>query len=165
MPVAEQARVKLALHPDDPPLSPIRGVARICRSPQTFQRVIDMVPSEYNGITFCQGCFPEMGTNIPATVRDFGKQGKIHFAHFRDVRGTADHFEEVFHDAGQTNMVEAMRAYREGGFDGPIRPDHVPMMTGDSNEHAGYTTRGRLFAVGNMKGIMETLEAGEPAHQ
>jgi len=157
VPVAEQAGVKMALHPDDPPVSPIRGVGRIFRHPDDFQRAIDTAPSDCNGITFCQGCFAEMGVDIPATIHRFGDQGKIHFVHFRDVRGTADNFMETFHDDGQTNMLEAMRTYREINFDGPMRPDHVPTMEGDPNDHPGYTRLGRLFAIGYIKGLMEAV--------
>jgi mannonate dehydratase len=116
-----------------------------------------MVPSEYNGITFCQGNFAAMGANIPETIRYFGERGKIHFVHFRDVRGTAAHFVETLHDDGQTNMVEAMRCYQEIGFQGPIRPDHVPTMEGDANDTPGYTTRGRLYAIGYMRGLIDSL--------
>lgn len=157
-PVAEKARVRLALHPDDPPLSPIRGVARIFRNIEGFQRAIDLCPSESNGITFCQGNFAAMGANIPEAIRHFGRQRQIHFAHFRDVRGDASNFVETFHDDGPTDMFAAIQAYREVGFDGCCRPDHVPTMAGDSNESFGYTMRGRLFAVGYMKGLMEAAE-------
>ncbi len=157
IPIAEQAGVKLALHPDDPPISPIRGVARIFRNVDAFKRAIEIVPSEANGITFCQGSFATMGADIPAAIRYFGERKKIHFVHFRDICGTAERFVETFHDAGQTNMLEAMRCYQEIGFDGVIRPDHVPTMEGDSNDHPGYTTRGRLYAIGYMRGLMESL--------
>jgi len=157
VPVAERAGVKLALHPDDPPISPIRGVGRIFCNVEAFQRAIDMVPSEYNGLTFCQGCFAEMGVNIPETIHHLGD--KIFFAHFRNLRGTAARFEETFHDDGDTNMLEAMQAYKAIGFDGPMRPDHVPTMEGDANDTPGYTERGRLFAIGYMKGLMEAVYA------
>ena len=158
VPFAEKAKVYLALHPDDPPLSPIRGISRLFRNIDNFQRAIDLVPCEYNGITFCQGNFAAMGINIPDAIRYFGKQNQIHFAHFRDIRGTADNFVETFHDDGQTDMFAAIQAYNEVGFDGSCRPDHVPTMEGDSNDHIGYTMRGRLFAIGYMKGLLEAAE-------
>ena len=68
VPVAEDAGVKLALHPDDPPLSPVRGVGRIMVSPEHFQRALDLVPSEVNGMTLCQGCFSEMGVDVPREI-------------------------------------------------------------------------------------------------
>jgi mannonate dehydratase len=155
VPVAEEAKVKLALHPDDPPISPIRGVSRILTSADALQRAIELVPSEYSGITLCQGTLATAGDNIPATIRRFAKLNKLFFVHFRDVRGTAEKFEETFHDDGKTDMYEAMAAYAECGFDGPARPDHVPTMDGESNDHPGYETLGRLFGVGYIKGLMD----------
>ncbi|MGN6362225.1 MAG: mannonate dehydratase [Thermomicrobiales bacterium] len=158
VPVAEQAKVKLAVHPDDPPISPIRGIGRILTNPDAFQRVIDTVPSPYNGITFCQGNFSAMQADVPAEIRRFGKQGQIHFVHFRDVRGGPAKFEETFHDEGQTDMFATMRAYQEIGFAGPMRPDHVPTMAGEDNSHPGYEVLGRLFAIGYIKGLIEGVE-------
>lgn len=158
VPVAERAGVKLAMHPDDPPLSPIRGVGRIMTSPENFQRLVDMIPSPVNGITFCQGCFAEMGVDIPATIAHFCRQDKLFFAHFRNLRGTADSFCEMFHDDGDTDMFAAMKAYIECGFDGPMRPDHVPALEGDDNSHPGYSLTGRLYAVGYMRGLIQSIE-------
>jgi mannonate dehydratase len=155
LPVAEQARVRLAMHPDDPPLSPLRGLPRIMRSLDNYQRLLDLVPSPWNGITFCQGNFTLMTSDVPAAIRRFGSQGKIFFVHLRDVRGTPDHFEETFHDAGQTDMAACIRAYLETGFDGVCRPDHVPTMDGDSNDRPGYSTLGRLFAIGYIRGLIQ----------
>ena len=157
VPVAEETEVKLAMHPSDPPLSPIRGLARIMTCPNDLQRLIDLYPSPANGITFCQGCFAEMGEDIPNSIRRFGCQKKIFFAHFRDIKGTCESFQEAFHDDGQTDMVEAMKVYMETGFDGPMRPDHAPTMEGETNDTPGYAIMGRLFAVGYMKGILETI--------
>ena len=109
LPVAEKANVKLAMHPDDPPLSPIRGIARIMRSVENFQRLLDLVPSPANGIDLCQGNFTLMTDDLPGVIRQFGKQKKIFFVHFRDVRGTPEKFEETFHDDGKTDMAACMR--------------------------------------------------------
>jgi mannonate dehydratase len=158
LPVAEAARVKLALHPDDPPMSPVLGLARIMRDMAAFERVIELAPSDYNGITFCQGNFAAMGNvDIPAAIRHFGARKKIFFAHFRDVRGAAPCFEETFHDEGKTNMAAAMRAYVDIGFDGPMRPDHAPTMEGESNDNPGYMVRGKIFAIGYMKGLIDAI--------
>lgn len=157
IPVAEEANVQLAMHPDDPPLSPIRGLGRIMRSIENYQRLLDMYPSPVNGIALCQGNFTLMTDDLPAVIRHFGKQKKIFFVHFRDVRGTVEKFVETFHDEGKTNMLECMRAYRDIGFEGVLRPDHVPTMEGDSNEHAGYSSIGRLFAIGYVKGLREAV--------
>ncbi len=157
IPVAEKANVKLAMHPDDPPLSPIRGLGRIMRSVDNFQRLLDIVPSEVNGICLCQGNFTLMTNDLPSAIRKFGK--KIFFVHLRDVRGTPEKFEETFHDDGQTNMLECLKAYRDIGYDGVARPDHVPTMEGDSNENAGYSAIGRLFAIGYLKGLRQAVYA------
>ena len=159
LPVAEKANVKLAMHPDDPPLSPIRGLGRIMRSVENYQRLIDLVPSEANGICLCQGNFTMMTDDLPAVIRHFGKQGKIYFVHFRDVRGTPKKFVETFHDEGQTDMLACMQAYREIGFNGVLRPDHVPTMEGDANDRPGYSSIGRLFAIGYIKGLREAVYA------
>jgi mannonate dehydratase len=154
IPAAEGAQVRLAMHPDDPPLSPLQGLARIIGSPAAFDRLFEIAPSEANAMTFCQGCFAEMGVDVPATIRHF--KNRIAFAHFRDVRGSADDFVETFHGDGRTDMLAAMRAYREIGFEGVIRPDHVPLLDGVDRGEAdeGYTMLGRLHAVGYMQGLM-----------
>lgn len=159
VPVAERAGVRLAMHPDDPPLSPIRGVGRIMRSVENYQRLIDLIPSEINGITLCQGNFTLMTDDLPSVIRHFGKQKKIFFVHFRDVRGTTEKFVETWHDEGQTDLVACMRAYREVGFDGPLRPDHVPTVEGDSNERPGYSAYGRLYALGYIRALRDAVFA------
>jgi mannonate dehydratase len=157
VPVAEEADVKLALHPDDPPTGPVRGVDRIVTSVENFQRVLDLHDSRYNGITFCQGNFSAMEADIPAAIRQFGD--RIHFAHFRDVEGGERDFTEVWHDEGPTDMLEAMRAYVDVGFEGPMRPDHVPDMYGEERGNPGYQTKGRLWAVGYMRGLIEAARS------
>ncbi|RDI70130.1 mannonate dehydratase [Halopelagius longus] len=153
VPVAEEAGVKLALHPDDPPIDGIRGVDRIVTSPENYDRVMGMYDSEYNGITFCQGNFAAMGVDIPETIRRFGD--RINFVHFRDVEGDARKFVETWHDDGPTDMRACIEAYRDVGFEGPVRPDHVPTMAGEENSNPGYMTLGRLYAVGYLKGLLE----------
>lgn len=159
IPVAEKWNVKLAMHPDDPPLSPIRGMGRIMRSVENYQRLLDMYPSPVNGITLCQGNFALMTDDLTSVIRHFGKQGKIFFVHLRDVRGTPEKFQETFHDDGQTNLLECLKAYREVGFEGVCRPDHVPTMAGDDNANAGYSSIGRLFAIGYIKGLRQAVYA------
>ena len=155
VPVAEEANVKLAMHPDDPPLSPIRGIARIMSSVDNYQKLIDLVPSLMNGVCICQGNFTLMTDNLPSVIRHFGQQKKIHFLHIRDVQGKPEKFEEAFHDDGHTDLVECLRAYRDIGFDGVCRPDHYPKM-GDAgfNDEHGIA---RLFAVGYLKGLREAV--------
>lgn len=155
VPVAEKAGVKLAMHPDDPPLSPIRGVGRIMRSIENYERLLDMVPSPMNGITLCQGNFTLMTDDLPGVIRKFGRQEKIFFVHFRDVQGTPEKFEETWHDVGKTDMLACLKAYREIGFNGVLRPDHVPTVEGDSNDQAGYSQFARLYAIGYIRGLRQ----------
>jgi mannonate dehydratase len=158
VPVAERWNVKLAMHPDDPPLSPIRGVARIMRSVDNYDRLLNLVPSPVNGITLCQGNFRLMTDDLPAVIRHFGAE-KTFFVHLRDVRGTVDRFEETWHDDGPTDLRACLRAYREVGYEGVLRPDHVPTVEGDSNDHPGYSRYGRLFAIGYLRGLQEAVYA------
>jgi mannonate dehydratase len=153
LPTAEQAGVKIALHPDDPPISPIQGFARILRSIDAFDRMLEIYPSDNIGLLFCQGCFAEMGVDVPAAIRHFGKKRKIFFAHFRDVVGSVPKFQEAFHDDGKTDMLEAMKAYYEVGFEGPMRPDHGPAVEGDPTGKLS-----KIFAIGYMKGLAECVE-------
>lgn len=157
LPVAENAGVKLSMHPDDPPITPIRGVSRIMRTIENYQRLLELVPSPMNTITLCQGNFTLMTDDLPAAIRKFGKA--ISFVHFRDVKGVPEHFEETWHDAGKTDMLACMKAYRDIGFDGVLRPDHVPTVEGDSNDNAGYSAFGRLYAIGYIRGLREAVYA------
>ncbi|GAB3020350.1 mannonate dehydratase [Natronobiforma cellulositropha] len=159
VPVAEEADVKLGLHPDDPPREEVRGMPRIVNSVEAYDRVLEIVDSPYNGVTFCQGNFAAMGVDIPETIRHFGDS--IQFVHYRDVDGDVDGFVETWHDDGPTDMLAAMRAYREVGFDGAIRPDHVPTMAGEDNSIPGYHINGKLFAIGYMKGLLEQVDADD----
>ncbi|MDF2723510.1 MAG: mannonate dehydratase [Paenibacillus sp.] len=160
VPVAEEAGVKLALHPCDPPVSPIRGIGRIITNAAALRKAMALVPSEYSGITLCQGTLAAAGESIPEIIREFGAEGKLYYVHFRDIRGTAHRFVETFHDDGQTDMAEAIRAYRQIGYDGPIRVDHVPTMEGESNGDPGYESAGRLFALGYLKGLLDGTGTG-----
>ena len=157
VPVAESANVQLAMHPDDPPLEQFQGRARIMNSVAGFQRLLELNPSPANAICFCQGTFAEMGADIPVTIREFNQ--RIAYVHFRDVRGTASSFVETFHDNGPTDMAAAMRAYQSIGYRGPIRPDHVPQLVGEEAGEPGYTTKGRLFAWGYMRGLIDATSS------
>ena len=155
VPVAEAAGVTLAMHPDDPPLPSLLGNDRILWNVEGFERLMRLVPSPANAIAFCQGTFSEMGIDIPAAIRRLGPH--IAYVHFRDVHGEAGSFVESWHDDGQTDMPAAMRAYREIGFSGPMRPDHVPQMSGEDG-HPGYTMLGRLYAYGYIRGLIQATE-------
>ncbi len=154
VPVAEEAGVRLALHPDDPPLSSLRGIARIVRTLEAYDRVFELQPSPANGMTLCQGNVALMTDDLPAAIRRFGDAGRIHFVHFRDVRGTPERFVETFVDDGPTDMAACIRAYVEAGVDAPLRTDHSPALSGDDWVVPGYPTLGRLHAVGYVQGLL-----------
>ena len=157
IPVAEAAGVRLALHPDDPPLHWLRDVPRIMTTVEAFDRLLALAPSPANAITLCQGNFALMTKDLPGVIQHFGRQGKLAFIHFRNVRGTPECFEETFHDEGQVDMLACLRAYQAIDFDGALRPDHVPTLAGETNVSAGYETLGRLFAVGYVRGLTQAV--------
>jgi len=164
VPEAEKIGMNLSLHPDDPQVDSLKGISRIMTSVENFDRMLNLVPSKYSGLTMCQGNFALMGADIPSLVRRWGKAGKINFVHFRNVQDLSGKvpstkFTETFHDEGQIDMYAAMKAYYDIGFKGAIRPDHVPTMAGDSNDKpgAGYSTIGTLFAIGYMRGLIESI--------
>jgi mannonate dehydratase len=156
IPVAEECSVTLAMHPDDPPLPAFMGKARIMNCVESFERLVKLVPSKRNTICFCLGTFVTMGVDIPKTIRRLGKH--IQYVHFRDARGSAEAFVETFQDNGQTDMAEAVRALRDVGFEGPMRPDHVPQLIGEENGEPGYTMLGRLFAFGYIRGLLHATD-------
>jgi mannonate dehydratase len=160
LPEAQAAGVRLALHPDDPPIPVVRNVPRIMVSLDAYRRLRGLSASPANAITFCQGNFALMTADLPAAIREFGDA--IAFVHFRDLRGTAEEFQETFHDDGQTDMAACLRAYRDVGFNGPLRADHVPTMFGEANERPGYGVLGRLFALGYIRGLQHAIY-GHPA--
>ena len=151
VPVAEKAGVKLACHHDDPPVPTLRGETRVLGSVEGMKRLIETVPSEANGLNFCQGTVAEMGVDVIETIRYFGSRGKIHHVHFRDVKGAVPCFHETFIDDGDVDMLEAMRAYKEVGYTGTMMLDHTPIVVGDTP----WGHRGRAFALGYMKALMK----------
>ncbi|MBN2128332.1 MAG: mannonate dehydratase [Sedimentisphaerales bacterium] len=166
LPTAEKAGVVVTFHPDDPPISPIQGFPRPLRSVAAFDRLLGIVPSENIGLNFCQGCFAEMGEDVPAAIRHFGRKKKIFFAHFRNVIGSVKEpggFQESFHDdpKGRVDMFQAMKAFYEIGFEGPMRPDHAPTMEYDNRiggGSPGYQLLGKVFAMGYVKALAESVE-------
>lgn len=157
LPVAEECGVQMALHPDDPPVSPLRGIGRILTSADAFRRVLAMHAGPANGITFCQANFQLMGEDIAALAREWCAADRIRFVHLRDVTGTRDYFRETFHDNGPTHLPAMLKLYHEAGFDGPMRPDHAPTMHGEQNDRPGYAMQGKVLAIGYMKGAMHAL--------
>ncbi len=154
VPTAERVGVKLAAHQDDPPAEYLRGVGRLLTSHDTMQKLLDLVPSDYSGLEFCQGTVAEMGPDkVLDAIRRFAGQGKIFYVHFRNVKGCFPKFDEVFIDDGDVDMLAAMRAYKEAGFDGVMTPDHAPKIAGDSDG-----LKGRAFALGYMRAAMQMVE-------
>lgn len=162
VPEAEEIGMKLALHPDDPQVHSIQGIPRIMNTVENFDRMLELVPSDFNGITMCQGNFSLMGPDIPELIRRWGNARKIHFVHFRNVQELSGElpstkFTETFHDVGDIDMYEAMKAYYDIGFKGAMRADHVPTMAGEKNIRPGYMDLGNLFAIGYMRGLAESV--------
>ena len=138
MPVAEEYRVRLACHPHDPGMpheKGYRGVHTVLGSVEGLKRFIDLSPSKYHGLNFCQGTVSEMlkkpGEEIFDVIRYFGGKGRIFNVHFRNIRGAFLNFQETFIDDGDVDMLKAMRVYKEIGYDGMMMPDHVPTISGD----------------------------------
>ncbi len=157
IPIAHEHGIQMALHPDDPPRSPLRGIARICISAANFRRILNIVPSPMNGVTFCQANFVAMGEDIQALATEWLQEKKIFFVHFRDIKGERDFFQETFHDNGPTDMAKMLKTYHDGGFTGPIRPDHAPTLDGEENDQPGYAMGGKVLAIGYMKGAMQGM--------
>ncbi|MBR2315663.1 MAG: mannonate dehydratase [Clostridia bacterium] len=158
--VAEEVKVKMAIHPDDPPW-PIFGLPRIITSKENLERFCKLVDSPYNGITLCSGSLGVTKENdIPDMVRYFGKMGRIHFGHCRNILITEEgSFEESAHlsSKGSLDMREIMKAYKEIGFDGPIRPDHGRMIWGETGK-PGYGLYDRALGAVYLNGLWEGLE-------
>ena len=159
VPVAEEAGVKLAIHPDDPPW-PIFGLPRIITDGPALLRFIDLVDSPANGVTFCTGSLgASLENDLPAMVREVGGRGRIHFAHCRNVKVTGDRrFYESPHPSeyGSVNMLEVLRALSEVGFEGPLRPDHGRMIWGERGR-PGYGLYDRALGATYLLGIWEAL--------
>jgi mannonate dehydratase len=166
LPVAEEAGVEMALHPDDPPVSPLRGVGRILTDARAFEKVWQKFPVPSNKITFCQATFKTMGEDIKAVSAKWLQENRVAFIHLRDIEGVRNKFRETFHDNGSTSMAEMLQHYHQHGFTGPLRPDHAPAMFGETQNNfaggisVGYEITGKILAVGHYKGICEA--AGIP---
>lgn len=156
IPYAEKYNIKLALHPDDPPISKLGDVERIMISYDNIKKAVNIVDSPNLGVTMCQACYLMMGENLNKVIPEIAK--KIFFIHFRNVCGNKCDFHETFHDNGLIEMANIMKLYKKHNVNVPVRVDHVPLMAGESQEVAGYTAVGRLFAIGYLKGILEALE-------
>ncbi|HJA94254.1 MAG TPA: mannonate dehydratase [Candidatus Eisenbergiella merdipullorum] len=152
IPEAEKHQIKLALHPDDPPVPALGRVSRIMTSFDDIHKAIHLVESDSLGVTMCQACYYIMGENLYEVIPKLKE--KIFFIHFRNVTGSRERFRETFHDNGDIRMGEILRLYLENRIDVPIRVDHVPTMAGESDK-TGYAPLGRLYALGYLKGLLE----------
>lgn len=153
IPYAEKYGIRLALHPDDPPIARLGDVERIMISYENIKRAINVVESKNLGVTMCQATYLMMGEDLYKVIPELAD--KIFFIHFRNAVGNKYKFHETFHDNGLIDMADIMKLYRDCGVDVPIRVDHVPLMAGEKQELAGYTALGRLYAIGYLKGILE----------
>lgn len=157
LPVAEEAGVKMALHPDDPPVPMLGGVARIFREPAGFKRAWEPFANSPSwGLDLCLGCCSEMvgnAKNVKEMIEFFGPKGRIFYVHFRDVQGEVPNFQECFIGEGNYDPAEVMMLLKKNGFTGFVLDDHVPHMDGDTD----WNHRGRAHAIGYMQGLLRSL--------
>lgn len=154
LPVAEEAGVKFAFHPDDPPLPTLRNTARLVTHGDHFQRVLDLNPSPANLIELCVGTVSEMpNTDVYDTVERYSRAGKIAYVHFRNVQGKAPNYHEMFVDDGDTDMMRVLQILHKNGFDGVLIPDHTPLLECDAPWHAGMA-----YALGWLKAAITLIE-------
>lgn len=159
LPVAEEAGVKIALHPDDPPVPMLGGIARIFKAPTDFKRAYERYAKSPSwGLDLCLGCCSEMpggAENVRDMVSFFAPKGRIFYVHFRDVQGTVPNFTECFIGEGNYNPAEIMALLIDKGFAGFLLDDHVPHMDDDTS----WNHRGRAHAIGYMQGLLRAAEA------
>ena len=157
MPVCEECDVKMAIHPDDPPWD-IFGLPRIIKDRESLKKLLEIVPSKYNGLTFCTGSLGASSKNdLPAMIREFGD--RIYFAHLRNVNVVDNHFNETAHESktGSLDMYEIVKALQDVGFDGYIRPDHGRMIWGEV-ARPGYGLYDRALGAAYLNGLFEAAE-------
>lgn len=162
VPVAEECGIKMAIHPDDPPFS-VFGLPRIVTSKKNLERIINLVDNPSNGLTLCSGSLgANLENNIPEIIRYFGKKGRIHFGHVRNVQvHEPGLFNETAHksDEGSFDMYEIMKAFYDIGFTGPIRPDHGRMIWGEEGR-PGYGLYDRALGANYLCGLWDAIERG-----
>jgi mannonate dehydratase len=159
IPVAEECKVRLCCHPHDPGMpqgQPYRGIHRVLGSVEGLKKFIDIAPSQYHGLNFCQGTVAEMlkdpGKEIFDVIRYFGRKGKIFNVHFRTIKGGFLNFQECFIDEGDVDMLQALRVYKEIGYTGMIMPDHVPGMDADPGGEKAFA-----FAFGYIQALLQVV--------
>lgn len=156
LPVAEQAGVELALHPDDPPMQGLRGTPRLVWQPELYRDVLAISDSPSNKLEFCMGSVQEMTHgDLYEALREHAGAGRISYLHFRNVSGKVPRYKEVFVDDGDIDMLRALSILDACGFDGVIIPDHTPELTCDAPWHAGMA-----FALGYMRAALQMLDKG-----
>lgn len=159
LPVAEEAGVALALHPDDPPLAKMNGVAKLFVHYDGYHRAEEIAGgSPHWGLMFCVGTWSEggdrMGKDVFEMIRDFGSRGRIFDVHFRNVSSPLPRFVETFPDDGYMDMYRVMRALREANYTGIVLPDHIPELTGD----AGIRRAGTAYCIAYMRALLRRAE-------
>ena len=159
LPVAEEAGVRLALHPDDPPASFVRGQPRLVYQPQLYRRLLDLVPSRANALEFCLGSLAEMTDgDVYAVTEQHAAAGDIGYVHFRNVVGKVPTYHEVFIDEGDLDMRRIVEILARSGYDGVMIPDHTPLMSCPAGWHAGMA-----YAMGYMRALIQQVEDQVPA--
>lgn len=154
LPVAEECGVKMVAHPDDPPLPELRGTARLFHSFEEYEKLLSVSASPANGFEFCMGTLQEMKEgNLYDLLDRHSAAGHIGYIHFRNVVGKVPRYREAFVDEGDIDMVRAMQILKKNNYEGVIIPDHTPEMSCGAPWHAG-----KAFALGYMRGILQTLE-------
>jgi D-mannonate dehydratase len=160
IPVASEYNVTMALHPDDPPIESLSGIARLFTSVESFKRAEKIVNSPNWGLLFCIGTFSQMkggAENIYSAIEYFGARKKLIYAHIRDVQGCVPKFQECFLGEGNFDPFEVIYRMMHSGFDGFIVSDHVPLIEGDSS----WGHRVRFSDTAYIKGLMESIEKME----
>ena len=155
-PIAEEEGIRLGIHPCDPPVPTLGGIPQLLRSFDAYKRLIEIYPSDSNGIEFCQGTFSEMNDDIYDMIKYFGERKKILYVHFRNVSGQVPKFHEEFINTGYVDMYKAMKIYNDVGYDSFFIDDHVPSTFQDT--HFGH--RGRAFAMGYIQALIEAVKKG-----
>jgi mannonate dehydratase len=151
LPVAEQAGVVLAAHPDDPPLPTLRRQPRLVYQPRMYRRLIDINPSPANQLELCLGTLAEMTEGDLYTALDeYTKENRVAYIHLRNVTGKAPHYRETFIDDGDIDMARVIRILKRNDFKGVIVPDHTPQITCSAPWHAGMA-----HALGYIKGLID----------
>ena len=155
LPVAEQAGVKLAAHPDDPPTPTVRGQPRLVYQPRLYQRLIDLNPSPSNCLEFCVGTLAEMTEgDIYDVVDQYSRQNRVGYVHLRNITGKAPHYRETFIDDGDIDVIRVLRILHSNGFKGVVIPDHTPQMACSAPWHAGMA-----YALGYLRAALKSLGA------